>query len=119
MKSTRTKATDIPHAVKEAVWERDNFSCIYCGNTGYGVLPSCHWISRAKGGLGIEQNIVTLCQQCHYNYDFGNAEQRSIYRHFIRNYLSEKYEDWCEEDLVYEKNMITNTNSCCFAEFLQ
>ena len=24
-----------------------------------------------KGGLGIEQNVVTLCIQCHHDYDNG------------------------------------------------
>ena len=33
MKSTRSKACDIPTRVKRAVWERDNFCCIYCGST--------------------------------------------------------------------------------------
>ena len=28
-KSKKAKATDIPYKVKEVVWERDNFSCIY------------------------------------------------------------------------------------------
>lgn len=105
MKSKRSKATNIPYKTKEAVWERDNFSCIYCGRTGYGVMPNAHFISRSKGGLGVEENIVTLCQQCHYNYDFGNAEQRSIYRHFIKNYLKSKYEGWNEDDLIYKKGV--------------
>ena len=45
----RTKATDIPYAVKEAVWERDNFSCIYCGNTfGYGGVMPTHIFIKNK-----------------------------------------------------------------------
>lgn len=104
-KSKRSKATDISFKTKEIVWERDNYCCIYCGNSGYGVLPSCHWLSRAKGGLGIEKNIVTLCQGCHYKFDFGTQEQRSELRKFIRGYLNAKYDDWREEDLVYEKKV--------------
>jgi 5-methylcytosine-specific restriction endonuclease McrA len=104
-KSKKSKATDIPYKVKEAVWERDNHSCIYCGKTGYGVMPNAHFIPRSKGGLGVEENVVTLCQDCHYNYDFGGKDISNIYRKYIRNYLSEKYEDWREEDLVYEKKI--------------
>lgn len=103
-KSKKAKATDIPYKVKEAVWERDNFSCIYCGNTGYGVMPNAHFLNRANGGLGIEQNVVTLCQGCHYKFDFGTAEQRSELRHFIRGYLNAKYIDWKENDLTYKKD---------------
>jgi 5-methylcytosine-specific restriction endonuclease McrA len=103
MKSKRSKATDIPYKVKEAVWERDNHHCIYCGKTGYGVMPNAHFIPRSKGGLGVEQNIVTLCQYCHYKFDFGTAEQRSELRHFIRSYLNKKYKHWNERDLIYKK----------------
>lgn len=100
MKHKRSKATDIPYKVKEAVWERDYNSCIYCGNYG---LPNAHFISRAKGGLGIEQNVVTLCLNCHFLYDFGTQEQRSELRHFIRGYLNAKYENWNEDNLTYKK----------------
>lgn len=103
-KSARSKATDIPYKVKELVWQRDNYSCIYCGKTGYGVMPNAHFIPRSKGGLGIEQNVITLCQDCHHNYDFGGKDISSTYRKYIRNYLSEKYEDWKEENLIYKRS---------------
>ena len=104
-KSKRAKATDISYKTKQKVWERDNQCCIYCGKSGYGVMPNAHFISRKNGGLGIEQNIVTLCFDCHYKYDFGGKEISSSYRKYIRNYLSEKYENWREEDLIYEKKI--------------
>ena len=68
MKHRRTKATDISPKVKAIVWERDNKCCIICGKLG---SPNSHYISRAKGGLGIEQNIVTMCIHCHNAYDNG------------------------------------------------
>ncbi|NLE03989.1 MAG: HNH endonuclease [Crenarchaeota archaeon] len=105
-KSKRSKATDISYKTKEIVWERDNYSCIYCGKTGYGVIPNAHFIPRSKGGLGIEQNIVTLCQGCHYKFDFGTQEQRSELRHFTRGYLRGRYVNWKEEDLVYVKGKL-------------
>ena len=100
MKSKRSKATDIPQAVKKAVWERDNHCCIVCGKH-YTAMPSCHYISRSKSGLGIEQNIVTLCNRCHYDYD--QTTQRPVFKQIIREYLQSKYEDWNEEKLVYKK----------------
>ena len=105
MKSKRSRATDIPMKVKQVVWERDNHCCILCKKSGYGVMPNAHFIPRSKGGLGVEENIVTLCQQCHYNYDFGNSEQQSTYRNFIRNYLKRNYwTTWEEENLIYKRS---------------
>lgn len=95
----RSKACDIPQAVKKAVWERDKKRCIYCGNCE--AMPSCHFIPRSKGGLGIEKNIVTLCRNCHYNFD--QTDLRPYYKEFIEDYLKSIYKDWKKEDLVYTK----------------
>lgn len=100
MKSRRSKACDIPQAVKKKVWERDQERCIVCGN--HQAMPSCHFIPRSKGGLGVERNIVTLCQFHHHAYD--NTSDRPIYREYIRDYLKGIYgEDWDEEKLIYKK----------------
>lgn len=98
LKSKRSKACDISQKVKKAVLERDKY-CIYCGRTN--AMPNAHYIPRSKGGLGIEQNIVTLCYNCHYNYDM--TDMRQHYKEYIRNYLMSKYPDWKEEDLIYRK----------------
>lgn len=95
----RTKALDIPGAVKDAVWERDNRCCILCGNPQ--AMPNAHYISRAQGGLGIEQNIVTLCMKCHRDYDQSAARQ--YIREELRTYLAGKYPDWDETNLIYKK----------------
>lgn len=107
MKTKRSKATDISMAVKKKVWERDNGRCVVCGNN-YNVMPNAHYISRTKGGLGIEQNVVTLCTEltenkCHRKYDFGTKEERELIGSIIREYLKSKYENWNEEDLIYKK----------------
>ena len=103
MKSRRAKATDISQKVKKIVWERDGHRCVCCGSTC--AMPNAHYISRAKGGLGIEQNIVTLCQHCHHAYD--NSTQRPFFEKLIREYLKETYgEEWNEENLVYKKGEI-------------
>ena len=107
MKTKRGKATDIPMSVKKKVFERDNGCCVVCGNN-YNVMPNAHYISRSKGGLGIEQNVVTLCTEltenkCHRKYDFGTREEQEEIEYKIKKYLQSKYEDWNEEKLVYKK----------------
>lgn len=102
MKSRRSKACDIPQKVKQAVWERDGHCCIYCGRTY--AMPNAHYIPRSNGGLGIEQNIVTLCADCHNNTD--NSSMRPIMLEFIRDYLKSKYENWNEQDLIYRKGRL-------------
>ena len=99
MKSKRSKACDIPTRVKKAVWERDKQHCIYCGSVR--AMSNAHFISRAKGGLGIEENIVTLCQNCHYNFDM--TDMREHYKEYIENYLKKKYPNWDKENLIYRR----------------
>ena len=107
MKTKRSKKTDIPMSVKKKVFERDKGRCVICGNY-CNVMPNAHYISRQKGGLGIEENIVTLCTEltqnkCHRKYDFGTKEERLKIKEKIRKYLQSKYKNWNEEDLVYKK----------------
>jgi len=103
----RAKACDIPPKVKKVVFERDGGCCVVCGNS-YNVMPNAHYISRAHGGLGIEQNIVTLCTEltenkCHRKFDFGTKEEQEQIKAKIENYLKSKYPDWDEENLIYRK----------------
>lgn len=101
-KHKRTKACDIPSKVKAEVWERDNHACVLCGS--HAAAPNAHYISRAHGGLGIPENIVTLCTEfgngCHHAYD-GNL--REEIKPQIRIYLMEQYSDWNEDKLIYRK----------------
>ena len=107
MKTKRSKATDIPMSVKKAVFERDNGCCVICGNS-YNVMPNAHYISRAKGGLGIEQNIFTACTRltkndCHYKFDNGTKEEKEMLKTIVKKYLKSKYNDWNEDNLRYKK----------------
>ena len=107
MKSNRSKKTDISPEVKRIVWERDNHRCVVCGNN-WNVMPNAHYISRAKGGLGIEENIVTLCTEltknkCHKRYDNGTKEEKEIIKAIIKTYLMSKYPNWDEKKLIYKK----------------
>ena len=99
MASKRTKALQIPKAVKDAVYERDRHQCIYCGSP-YG-LPEAHFIPRSKGGLGIERNVVTLCRECHRKYD--QTTERETIGLFILGYMLEQYPDWNMSQVTYKK----------------
>lgn len=106
MKTKKAKATDIPMSVKQRVWERDGGRCIVCGSSM--AMPNAHYIPRSKGGLGIEENVVTLCtsitpNHCHERFDKGTAKEREQLGKIIKNYLISIYPDWDEEQLVYKK----------------
>ena len=100
--SRRAKATDIPYRVKKKVWERDSECCILCGNPE--AMPNAHYIRRSQGGLGIEQNIVTLCRKCHN--DFDNGSKRIEYGKIIKDYLDLLYPNFPDSKRVYHKEQI-------------
>lgn len=97
MKSKKSKKTDISQKVKKIVWERDGQRCIFCGNRY--AMPNAHVISRKNNGLGIEQNIVTACYQCHFNMD--QTIRRKEYLEKANAYLDSIYEP--RNNLIYEK----------------
>ena len=93
-----TKATGIPQSVKRLVFNRDGGRCVLCGAQG---APNAHYIPRSHGGRGIEQNIVTLCCNCHRRYD--QTSDRPWIKQRLRDYLQSHYENWNEHELVYRK----------------
>lgn len=98
----RTKALQIPKAVKESVALRDSIDgypcCVICGGPGN---PDAHFIPRSKGGLGIEENIVTLCLICHKKYD--QTDARKYIKPLLREHLIGIYPNWQEENLYYKR----------------
>lgn len=100
----RTKASKIPKSVKEKVFERDEGKCIVCGAPVTVDNACCHFISRARMGLGIEENIISLCHIHHQMLDNGEYGREKI-----RKYLQSKYPDWDEKNLVYSKWKWTDT----------
>ena len=99
MKTKRAKACDITKKVKDRVWERDGGVCIICGSPY--AMPNSHYIRRSQGGLGIEENIVTMCQRCHLSYDQG--KERAAIATYTERYLRSKYPDWNPQKLIYKK----------------
>lgn len=98
-KGKMSKACDISAATKRKVWERDGGCCIICGNPN--ARPNAHYIRRSQGGLGVEQNIVTLCYKCHDAFD--NGDKRQEYGQEIEGYLKACYRNWDPDKLIYRK----------------
>lgn len=94
----RTKALQIPAKVKRIVYERDNGLCIFCKGKGD---PVAHFVARSQGGLGIEENIITVCAYCHAKLD--NSIDREMMKDYARDYLKSKYPFWDESELYYKK----------------
>lgn len=99
--SKRAKALSIPKEVKDVVWDRDGHRCIICGSRY--AYPDSHFIRRSHGGLGIPQNIVTMCRLCHDTYDNGPSECRHRIANKTEEWLRICYPDWNRESLVYRK----------------
>ena len=94
----RTKACAISPKVRRIVEERDGGLCIFCKRRGRG---EAHFISRAKGGLGVPENILTVCRECHDAMD--NSTRRDIMLKIAEAYLRENYPAWDKERLVFQK----------------
>ena len=85
--------------VKKIVWERDHHRCIFCGS--YYAFPEAHVLPRSKDGLGIEQNVVTTCRECHRKMD--QSTDRDKYLAKAKTHLERFYGSWDEEKVKYKK----------------
>lgn len=101
IKARRTRALEISARVKQRVWERDKERCVFC-HSPY-AAPEAHYIRRSQGGLGIEQNILTVCRRCHRRFDEGTRDERESMKRIAQAYLQKKYSGWNEIGLVYRK----------------
>lgn len=95
----RTKACSISPKVKAIVEERDNHCCIFCGSPD--ARGDAHLVNRSQGGLGIEENLLTVCSHCHREMD--NGLNTKYYRDKAEEYLKSLYPDWDKSKLVYDK----------------
>lgn len=98
----RTRAVSIPAKVKRQVEERDHGQCIFCGSPGRG---EAHFIPRSHGGLGIEENLITVCRRCHEQLD--NSTKRKAMLGVAEEHLKNCYPYWGSDLLIYEKGINT------------
>lgn len=103
MKSKRRKACEIPKDVKQRVYERDGEQCVGCGRWVPERNACAHFIARAHGGLGIEKNILTLCDDCHNLLDKVAGERSERLKEELRDYLRGFYGEGFEKECVYDK----------------
>lgn len=96
--SKRSKACDIPKEVRIEVYQRDK-CCIICGSTY--MLTVAHLVSRAQSGLGIKENVVTLCNLCHHEMDNGKNTIEVTKK--VREYLERLYPEFTDEMRKYNK----------------
>ena len=94
----RTRECAIRPEVKKRVEERDGGLCIFCHKPGRG---EAHFISRAQGGLGREENLLTVCRRCHDLMD--NSQARELMKRVAENHLRSHYPSWDPDSLIYRK----------------
>lgn len=105
-----TKARDFDRRAKLAISERDSIfgwpCCVYCGAAAPAPMAwsNAHYLARSQCGLGIPENGLTLCPDCHRRYD--QSTDRKQMREFFREYLKSKYDDWNEDKLIYRKGIL-------------
>ena len=105
-KSKRSQATDFDKDTKIDMLRRDGYRCIFCSNSE--SLTPAHYISRAKGGLGILENGVCLCVQCHQALDQSPA--RAHLQLKLQRYLKIKHPDFKDEDRIYDRRQWLNAS---------
>lgn len=96
--SKRSKATDIPKSVRAEVYMRDKY-CIICGSPN--GVPNAHLVPRSQSGLGIKENVVTLCPLCHHEMD--NGKNSLEIKEKVRIYLNRLYPEVTDEMRKYNK----------------
>lgn len=101
-KSRRSKATDITIEVRQEVLLRDNGICVFCKRQN--GIPNAHYIPRSKGGLGIVQNVVSLCPECHYAFDFTTRHKEV--GDVVKAHLEAHYPDFTDEQRIYKKGAL-------------
>ena len=105
-------ATDIPYDVKITVAIRDNGRCINCNNKKGIGKPNAHFIARQFGGLGIEENILDLCDICHKEFDNSSGKKKIELEKKYETYLKGKYTYWNKKMLVLQNYKVRKCKLC-------
>lgn len=103
--SKRSQWCDVSKELRKYIIDRDK-ECIICGAKK--PLTMAHvFLSRAKGGKGCKENIVALCNKCHYyilDNPIGksNIEKSKEIEEYCKKYLIDK------EKIKYDNDFINN-----------
>lgn len=69
--------------LREYVYERDNYCCVYCGSP---EMPSMHHVKkRSQRGGDRPNNAVTMCIPCHIKIDKYEIELSAEVLEMLRN----------------------------------
>ena len=90
---------------RKAVLHRDNYTCQCCGKKNC-QLQTHHIIFRSRGGSDDENNMITLCKECHKGVHAGTVVlnkkpkklnlKHATHMSIIRSQLLKKYPDAIE-----------------------
>ena len=88
---------NITNATRKKVYRRDGYRCALCDSTQY--IQIHHAVPRGEGGTDHEQNLITLCADCHalaHGMDLrGWGATREDVEQAIVEYLADTYAgDW-------------------------
>lgn len=87
---------------RENVFKRDNYECVYCGETYRRVLTIDHVIPKSKGGPDSWENWVTACRNCNHEKadltleEYGKSIPQPKRPHYLMLMKQLEYipEDW-------------------------
>lgn len=96
-----TKSLAITTSTKREVHERDQGCCIFCGRPVSETYSNAHFIPRSKMGLGIKENIVTACMECHFKMD--QTTMRKEMLAIARKHLEQHYQEFTDKERIYKK----------------
>ena len=91
---------------REAILHRDNYTCQCCGKKNC-RLEVHHIKFRSNGGTDDEENLITLCEDCHKGVHAGTVKlnkkpkkskniKHATHMNIIRSWLLKKYPDAIE-----------------------
>lgn len=109
--SLRSEACEFDQATRERIRERDQ-GCVFCQilfRMPPVPLPASdimHIVSRAHGGLGIEQNGVVGCRWHHEMLDNGHDGERPAMMEYLESYMRRFYPNWSKQKLIYRKDLM-------------
>lgn len=97
--SKRSQWCNVSKELRKYIIDRDK-ECIICGAKK--PLTMAHiFLSRAKGGKGCKENIVALCNRCHYYILDNPIGKENIEK-------SKRIEEYCKKYLIDKENIIYN-----------